>query len=157
MLKETPPRINDIKGSRKLGRGLAEVSNIFQSRKFPSVAPKEDIILNNIFITGITNNLLCRTTVEFDNSSVVQVTVAVVATVVEATNENDGAVVSVGVCDEPPPPPKPGVYPLLGGVGDEGSVVEAALVVTVTFCDISAIFARVSGPTIPIGSIPMVF
>ncbi|MEW6086816.1 MAG: hypothetical protein AB1498_00680 [bacterium] len=58
MLKENPvQRFNDIKGNRKLGRGLAEVSNVFQSKKFPAFSPKENVILNNIFITGITNNL----------------------------------------------------------------------------------------------------
>ncbi len=55
MLKENS--INDIKGNRKLGRGLAEVSNVFHARNFPSFPQKENIILNNIFITGMANNL----------------------------------------------------------------------------------------------------
>lgn len=48
---------NDAKGNKKLGRGLAEVSTVFQSKKFPSSPERENNILNNIFITGITNNL----------------------------------------------------------------------------------------------------
>lgn len=55
MLKETS--INDIKGNRKLGRGLAEVSNAFQSKNFPAFSPHKNTILNNIFITGMANNL----------------------------------------------------------------------------------------------------